>query len=62
MVLLECGLHLQNVLVNVPAGATTGTISVPTTQDNIDEADENFTVSLERLLLGTIVDNDTATV
>ncbi len=34
-----------NVTVVVPAGATTGTVSVPTTQDTIDELDETFTIS-----------------
>jgi hypothetical protein len=34
-----------NVTVTVPAGATTGTVSVPTTQDTIDEVDETFTIN-----------------
>jgi hypothetical protein len=47
-----------DVIVTVPAGATTGTVSVPTTADTIDEVDETFsiangTVSL-RVQLSTI--------
>jgi hypothetical protein len=49
------------VIVTVPAGATTGTVSVPTTADTIDEG-RNFqhcyygTVSAT----GTIIDNNNA--
>jgi hypothetical protein len=31
--------------VNVPAGATTGTVSVQTTVDAIDEVDETFNIA-----------------
>jgi hypothetical protein len=34
-----------NVDVTVPAGATTGTVSVPTTADTIDEVTENFSIA-----------------
>jgi hypothetical protein len=47
-----------NVDVTVPAGATTGTVSVPTTADTIDEVTENFSIALElfrlRVPLSTI--------
>jgi hypothetical protein len=33
------------VIVTVPAGATTGTVSVPTTADTIDEVDETFSIA-----------------
>ncbi|MDD2822447.1 MAG: Calx-beta domain-containing protein, partial [Flavobacterium sp.] len=50
-----------DVTVTVPAGATTGTVSVPTTQDTIDEADETFTINNGAVsATGTIVDNDNA--
>jgi hypothetical protein len=39
------GTDYYGILVNVPAVTTTGTVSVPTTQDNIVEADENFTIA-----------------
>jgi gliding motility-associated-like protein/uncharacterized repeat protein (TIGR01451 family) len=48
-----------DVTVTVPAGATTGTVSVPTTQDTIDESDETFTINNGAVsATGTIVDND----
>jgi hypothetical protein len=34
-----------DVIVTVPAGATTGTVSVPTTADTIDEVDETFSIA-----------------
>jgi hypothetical protein len=40
-------------------GATTGTVSVPTTADTI-AVNETFTIALERLATGTINDNDAA--
>ncbi|REH52377.1 gliding motility-associated-like protein [Tenacibaculum gallaicum] len=50
-----------DVVVTVPAGATTGTVSVPTTEDTIDESDETFTVtSGGQSATGTIQDNDGA--
>jgi hypothetical protein len=54
-VLITLPLHK---VVTVPAGATTGTVSVPTTADTIDENNEDFTLSLELLATGTINDND----
>ncbi|WP_167543080.1 T9SS type B sorting domain-containing protein [Flavobacterium sinopsychrotolerans] len=43
----------------MPAGATTGTVSVPTTQDTIDELDETFTIHNGAVsAIGTIEDND----
>ncbi|SEO69941.1 conserved repeat domain-containing protein/gliding motility-associated C-terminal domain-containing protein, partial [Flavobacterium sinopsychrotolerans] len=48
-----------DVTVIVPAGATTGTVSVPTTQDTIDELDETFTIHNGAVsAIGTIEDND----
>ncbi|MBC5839496.1 T9SS type B sorting domain-containing protein, partial [Flavobacterium muglaense] len=48
-----------DVVVIVPAGATTGTVSVPTTDDTIDELDETFTIANGSVsATGTIVDND----
>jgi hypothetical protein len=47
--------------VTVPAGATTGTVSVPTTADTIAESNETFTiVSGTASATGTINDNDAA--
>jgi hypothetical protein len=40
-----------NVTVTVPAGATTGTVSVPTTVDTIDEVDETFSIANGTVLL-----------
>jgi hypothetical protein len=37
--------------VTVPAGATTGTVSVPTTADTIAESNRPLLLSLERLRL-----------
>jgi hypothetical protein len=51
MELLEVLITLPNVTVTVPAGATTGTVSVPTTADTIDENNEDFTLPLEPLRL-----------
>jgi hypothetical protein len=49
--------------VTVPAGATTGTVSVPTTADTIAESNETFTiVSGTASATGTINDNDAPTV
>jgi hypothetical protein len=59
MVRLEVRITTTDVIVTVPAGATTGTVSVPTTADTIDEVDEsiaNGTVSAT----GTIIDNNNA--
>jgi hypothetical protein len=58
MVLLEVRLH-DYKLCNCSCGATTGTVSVPTT-DTIDEVNENFSIALELLRLGTIIDNNNA--
>jgi hypothetical protein len=49
-----------NVDVTVPAGATTGTVSVPTA-DAIDEVTENFSIaSGTASATGTIIDNNNA--
>jgi hypothetical protein len=40
MVRLEVRITTTDVIVTVPAGATTGTVSVPTTADTIDEVDD----------------------
>jgi hypothetical protein len=45
--------------VTVPAGATTGTVSVPTTADTI-AVNETFIVSGTASATGTINDNDAA--
>jgi gliding motility-associated-like protein len=50
-----------NVVVLVPAGATTGTASVPTTVDTIDEPSETFTIATgTATATGTILDNNNA--
>jgi hypothetical protein len=46
-----------DVIVTVPAGATTGTVSVPTTADTIDEVDETFSIA-NVSATGTIIDNN----
>jgi hypothetical protein len=47
------------VTVTKPAGATTGTVSVPTTADTIDENNRTFTIaSGTASATGTINDND----
>jgi hypothetical protein len=57
MVRLEVRITLLTFDVTVPA-ATTGTVSVPTTADTIDEVTENFSIALElfrlRVQLSTI--------
>jgi hypothetical protein len=61
MVRLECGLHDYKRYVTVPAGATTGTVSVPTTADTIDEVDETFSIANGTAsATGTIIDNNNA--
>jgi hypothetical protein len=47
MVRLECDYTTTDVIVTVPA--TTGTVSVPTTADTIDEVDETIATELFRL-------------
>ncbi|MEB3380414.1 Calx-beta domain-containing protein, partial [Flavobacterium psychrophilum] len=52
-----------SVTVIVPAGAIGGTVSVPTTQDAIDEPNETFTIQTQTGTLsaiGTILDDDNA--
>jgi hypothetical protein len=62
MVRLECGLHYYKCTVTVPAGATTGTVSV-TTADTIDEVDETFSIANGTVsATGTIIDNNAPTV
>jgi hypothetical protein len=47
--------------ISVPAGVTSFTVSVPTTDDSLDEADETLTVSVGAVsATGTITDNDGA--
>jgi hypothetical protein len=54
------GLHDYDVIVTVPAGAT-GTVSVPTTADTIDEVDETFSIANGTVsATGTIIDNNNA--
>jgi hypothetical protein len=49
-----------DVIVTVPAGAT-GTVSVPTTADTIDEVDETFSIANGTVsATGTIIDNNNA--
>jgi hypothetical protein len=45
MVRLEVRITRLLTIVTVPAGATTGTVSVPTTADTIDEVDETFSIA-----------------
>jgi hydroxyethylthiazole kinase-like sugar kinase family protein len=45
MVRREVRITTTDVIVTVPAGATTGTVSVPTTADTIDEVDETFSIA-----------------
>ncbi|MCB5984888.1 hypothetical protein LIT13_14925, partial [Flavobacterium psychrophilum] len=48
-----------SVTVIVPAGAIGGTVSVPTTQDTIDEPNETFTIHNGSVsATGTILDDD----
>ena len=56
--------------LTIPAGATAGTIAVPTANDTIDEADETFRLTLssptnatlaDATATGTITDDDDAT-
>jgi hypothetical protein len=57
MELLEVRITLLlTVFVTVPAGATTGTVSVQTTADTIDEVDETLTLLMELLRYYTIND------
>jgi hypothetical protein len=50
-----------DVMVTVPAGTTTGTVSVPTTADTIDEVDETFSIANGTVsATGTIIDNNNA--
>jgi hypothetical protein len=50
MELLGADYTTTTVNVTVPAGATTGTVSVPTTADTIDD-NEDFTIASELRLL-----------
>ncbi len=52
-----------DVQITIPAGQTTGSVSVPTTDDNVYEGDETFTVSVKSVDGGTVGDiTDQATV
>jgi hypothetical protein len=57
---LEVLITLPPQTVTVPAGATTGTVSVPTTADTIAESNETFTIVWNASATGTINDNDAA--
>jgi hypothetical protein len=60
MVRLEVRITTTDVIVTVPAGAT-GTVSVPTTADTIDEVDETFSIANGTVsATGTIIDNNNA--
>ena len=56
------GVTLVGANLNIPAGVSSFTISVPTRQDTIDEgASETYNVSVGGVIaVGTIVDNDAA--
>jgi hypothetical protein len=49
------GLYCTNVAVTVPAGATTGTVSVPTTAITIDENEDFSIASGTGLLLEQLI-------
>jgi hypothetical protein len=58
MVRLEVDYTTTDVIVTVP-WATTGTVSVPTTADTIDEVDETFSIANGTVsATGTIIDNN----
>jgi hypothetical protein len=58
---LQGWITTYDVTVTVPAGATTGTVSVPTTADTIDEVDETFSINGTVSATGTIIDNNAPT-
>jgi hypothetical protein len=58
MELLEVLITLPLQTVTVPAGATTGTVSVPTTADTIAEPMRPYYCSGTASATGTINDND----
>ncbi|MGS0526811.1 DUF6923 family protein [Zobellia nedashkovskayae] len=50
-----------DVQVTIPAGTTTINVDVPTTDDTIDESDEDFTIAIASVDAGTVGDtSDTA--
>jgi hypothetical protein len=57
---VEVDYTTTDVIVTVPAGATTGTVSVPTTADTIDEVDETSALHGTVSATGTIIDNNNA--
>ncbi|WP_415843498.1 DUF6923 family protein [Zobellia nedashkovskayae] len=51
-----------DIQVTIPAGTTTINVDVPTTDDTIDESDEDFTIAIASVDAGTVGDtSDTAT-
>jgi hypothetical protein len=53
----SAGLHYYKRWCNCSCG-TTGTVSVPTTADTIDEVTENFSIAWAASATGTIIDNN----
>ncbi len=49
---------LSGATLTIPAGTTAGTITVPVTQDALDEDDETFTVTLSGAANATLVDSE----
>ena len=50
-------------LITVPAGVTSFTVSIPTTDDSLDESDETTNIDVGgKAATGTILDNDTAAI
>jgi hypothetical protein len=63
MVRLEVRITRLLTLSNCSCWATTGTVSVPTTADTIDEVDETFSIANGTVsATGTIIDNNAPTV
>ncbi|HVZ42985.1 MAG TPA: Calx-beta domain-containing protein, partial [Ramlibacter sp.] len=55
------GVTVSGGIITVPAGVTSFTITVPTTADSIDEADETYTITVGGASgTGTILDDDGA--
>ena len=55
------GVTLSGGFLTVPAGVTSFTVTVPTIDDNIDEANETYTLTVGGVSnAGTITDNDNA--
>ncbi|WP_395688382.1 Calx-beta domain-containing protein, partial [Caenimonas koreensis] len=55
------GVTIAGGVITVPAGVTTFSVSVPTTSDTIDEADETYNLTVGGASgVGTIIDDDNA--